>query len=314
MTPVYDDDLERATRQRGLGKPRPKGKLPYLPDGRDLEQLQEWLTRAFRPPEGYRVDTFDRHGRQDADPATLMLRNGRDTLTYRFTTQAALQGRRLRRTVLSVADGELDMPHLTDSEIDDLWAALCKFGKVRAEVDERDETLKWIEQLLDVAAPLRGKTLVPDGRHDALMALRHLGEFTRPDALALKDRREEALRRPVRFIDAQTNEQWVRAGETAAFVRYVVGVDRIAQSTLQGRLQQIGVEAQRFEDYRPPHPKNVLFRLTDALVEYVDAHLPETDNGSAQEAMRSDPKTALPPSRPFPPFKATRDSYIAVPR
>jgi hypothetical protein len=276
-------ELDRGRRRRNLGKPRPRGTLPRLPVGRDLEQIQEWLTRAFSPPEGYRIDTFDRHGRQRADPATLVLRNGRDTLTYRFMAQSDLQGPRLRSTILAVSDGELDMPHLTGSEIEDVWAALCKLGKVRSEVDERDITRKWIEQLLDHAAPLRGKTLVPDGRHDALMALRHMGEFTRPDALALRDRREELGRRPVRFVDAQTSEQWVRAGETATFIRYVVGIEPLAHSTLQGRLEQIGVESQRFEDYRPPHPKNVLLRLSDELVAYVDAHLPEaaTDHQGA---------------------------------
>jgi hypothetical protein len=267
-------ELDRARRRRTLGKPRSRGTLPRLPVGRDLDLIQEWLTRAFMPPEGYRIDTFDRHGRQRADPATLGLRNGRDTLTYRFMAQSDLQGARLRSTILAVSDGELDMPHLTGSEIEDVWAALCKLGKVKTEVDERDLTRKWIEQLLDHATPLRGKTLAPDGRHDALMALRHQGEFTKPDALALRDRKDD-FRRPVRFIDAQTSEQWIRAGETATFVRYVVGIEPLAQSTLQGRLEQIEVEAQRFEDHRPPHPKNVLFRLSDALVAYVDAHLPE---------------------------------------
>jgi hypothetical protein len=273
MARVTKDEFDRA---RGdLGKVRPRGVLPRLPTGRDPDPLQEWLTRAFRPPEGYRADVFERHGRQRTDPCTLTFRNGRDSLTFRFSQQSDLMGARMRATVLAAGDGELDMPHLTGSETEDVWAALCKLGKVLTEVDDRDETRKWMQQLLDATSPLRGHTLVPDGRHDALMAMRGLGEFTRPDALALaRPSSSDAfiLRRPVRFVDEQTDEQWVRAGEAATFIRYVVGIEPLAHSTLQGRLQQIGVEARRFEDHRAPHPKNVLLRLTGELIEYVDAN------------------------------------------
>ncbi len=153
--------------------------------GRTPELLQAWLTLAFRPPEGYRADTFERHGRQRTDPCTLTFRNGRDSIEFRFMAQGDLAGAKLRATVLAASDGELDMPHLTDSEKEDVWAALYKLGRVMTDVDDRDETRKWCQQMIDVSSPLRGYTLVPDGRHDALMAMRNLGEFTRPDALAI---------------------------------------------------------------------------------------------------------------------------------
>jgi hypothetical protein len=255
-------------------KPRPKGTLPRLPGGRDHDQLCAWLTRALRPPEGFRVDGFERHGRQRADPCTLNLRNGRDTMTYNFTQQSDLIGARLRSTVLAASDGELAVPHLTASEVDDVWAALVTLGKVTVEHDERDETRKWVQQMLDIAHPLRGYTLEPERRHDALMALRNLGEFKRPDALALLRPSEDWSRRPVRFIDEESDEQWVRAGETATFVRWVCGAEPLAFSTLRGRLHQIGVEWRPFEDYRPPHPKINLYQLTDELIEWIEATNP----------------------------------------
>jgi hypothetical protein len=283
MADITADEIDRRRRRRDLGKPRPKGVLPRLPGGRDPETLQEWLTRAFRPPEGFTADEFKRHGRQRTDPCELTFRNGRDTLEFRFMQQADLAGVKLRATVVAVSDGELDMPHLTGSEQEDVWAALCKLGKVLTEVDERDETRKWLEQMIDIAQPLRGYSLVPDNRHDALMALRNQGEFTRPDALAIaKPSSETWTRRPVRFVDEKTDEQFVRAGETAAWVRWVCGKEPLSHSTLQGRLHQIGVEARRFEDYRPPHPKMVLYRLSDELIEWIEATAPPAPAGPQQ--------------------------------
>jgi hypothetical protein len=272
------DDVDRAHRRRELGKPRPKGVLPRLPGGRDLELLRDWLTLAFKPGDEYRVDLFDRAGRQRADPCSLTFRSGRDTVTYRWSAQSALIGAQLRANVLAITDGWADMPHLTGSEIDDTWAALVKLGKVASEVDDRDESVKWVQQILDAASALRGYTLQSDGRHDALMALRNHGEFTRPDAEQfVRPSEENSVRRPVRFVDEQTGEQFLRAGETATFVRHVVGERSLQYSTLRARLAEIGVEAVRFEHHFTPHPKAVLYQLTDELVEYVEAFSPSPE-------------------------------------
>lgn len=267
MSPIFESDADGI---KNRGKPRPKGKLPYLPDGRDLEQLREWLTRAFRPPKGYQFDKFDRAGKQKSDPCSITFRNGRDTRTFRFPQQGDLHGAKLRPIVFAVADGDLAMPHLTGSEVEDVWAALCTVGSVATVSDERDETIKWCQQLLDAAVPLVGKTLVPDGRHDALMALKQNGEFTRPDAIAFLRGGDQWQRQPVRFVDEQTSEQFIRAGEAAAFVRWVLGVEPLSFSTLRARLSEIDVVGKRFEDYRPPHPKLTLYQLTEELVEYVE--------------------------------------------
>jgi hypothetical protein len=269
------DEIDRRRRGRQLGKARPKGTLPPLPRGRDLEVIRAWLTQAFRPGDEYEVDVFVRAGRQRSDPCSLTFRSGRDTVTYRWAAQAALIGVQLRANVLGITDGWCDMPHLTGSEQDDVWAGLVKLGKVVSDVDHRDEARRWVRQILDAASALRGFTLVPDGRHDALMALRNHGEFTRPDAeLFVRPSEENSVRRPVRFIDDKTGEQFIRAGETATFIRHVVGERNLPYLTLEARLGEIGIEAVRFEHHLSPHPKAVLYQLTEDLVEYVEAVSP----------------------------------------
>jgi hypothetical protein len=257
--------------ERKKGKPRPRGTLPYLPDEQTPEALREWLTLAFRPLKGYKLQGFERLGREKNHPATLTFRNGREDRTYRFGRQGDLAGRNMRTVVLAVTDGELQMPHLTGSEIEDVWAMLCTLGRVATEHDEVDEAREWIEALLPVTLPLVGYSLVSDSRHDALMALRHAGEFTRGDAEALRRGGDERYQqRPARLIDSQTGEQWLRAGEVAAYVRWVLGVEPLAHSTLRARLAEIGIKGRYYEDRRRPHPKLALYRLSEAFVEFVE--------------------------------------------
>jgi len=263
MTPIHAGDLD----QPPTVKPRPKGKLPYLPDDLDdPEVLRDWLTLAFRPPTGWRVTGFERTGRDKGDPCLLMVRNGRDSRVYRFSRQGDLLAG-MRTTVVGATDHWLRVPHLTGGEIEDVWAALCHLGKVLTEWDERDETRKWIEQLVRASRPMTGHTLVPDGRHAALMALKTEPEFVKADALSMirPGDAEGYQQRPVRFIDSQTGQQWVRAGETAAFIRWVVGVEPISPATLKARLNEVGVIGRKFEDYRPPHPKRNLYELPEPL-------------------------------------------------
>jgi hypothetical protein len=264
MSPVYDNDADALEH---ADKPRPKGSLPYLPDG-DNVRLGAWLTRAFRPPPGFVAEAFERGGKQRTDPCSLTFRNGRETRTFRFTAQSDLVGRRLRATALGISDGWLRMGRLKDDEIEDVWAALCIFGRVLSDFDDREETHKWTQQLVSAAEPFVGYSLVPDARHDALMALKRHGEFKRHDALAFPG----GERRPVRFVDAHTGEQFVRSGETAAFVRWVLGVEPLSYSTLRARLADVKIVGRFFEDRRPPHPKLMLYRLTERLVEEAEGY------------------------------------------
>jgi hypothetical protein len=266
-------DRDELDRLRGEpAKPRPKGTLPYLGDDLDADGLRDWLSMAFRPPSGWRVHSFERTGRNKADPCTLTITSGREHRTYRFDQQRELY-QMPRVAVLAVSDGTLRMPHLTGTEVEDVWAALCRLGAVLSEYDVRHETGKWLEQLVTASTPLRGYTLVPDHRHDALMAIRGAGEFVKSDAMAMLrpgDNGDSAWRqRPLRFVDKQTDEQWVRAAEAITFVRYVVGAEPLAPSTFRARLAEVGVEAKRFEDYRPPHPKALLYRLTEEQTEHL---------------------------------------------
>jgi hypothetical protein len=251
-------------------KPRPKGSLPYLPNNGDVELLRGWLTRAFKPSQGWRFENFERAGRGKLDPCSITFSAGRESRTFRFKQQQDLV-RSPRPAVLGISDGWLAMPHLTMGEVEDVWAALCTLGRVLTEHDEIQQTREWIEQLLPATLPLNGHTLVPDGRHDALMAIRAGGEFTKQDALSMIRPSDEQRwqQRPCRFIDAQTREQFLRVGETACYLRYVVGVEPLSHATLKARLHEIGVVAKLYEDYRPPHPKAQLYQLSDELIEQV---------------------------------------------
>ena len=270
MTRIGKDEAERLN--DGGDKPRPKGSLPYLADDLDVEGLRDWLSLALRPPSGWRMQNFERTGRQKSDPCWLTLNNGRERLQYRFDNQRDLFSAP-RVAVTAVTDGLLRIPHLTKSEVEDFWVALCRLGSVLTETDDRHETGKWLEQLIEATSPLRGYTLVPDHRHDALMAIRAQGEFAKVDALATLHGHTENgwQRRPVRFIDERTGEQFVRAAEAITFVRYVGGAEPLSPGTFRARCSEIGVHPHLYEDYRPPHPKATLYRLSDALIEFAEA-------------------------------------------
>lgn len=266
-------DLAKQRQARQMSsKPRTKGVLPFMPS--DPEMLAVWLTLAFRPPKGWEFERFDRTSKRKVDPCSITFRNSRERHTIRFDRQSELSGGGLRGIVAAHGAGWLQMPHLTPGEIEDVWMALCTIGRVMTEYDDRDETTKWAHLLLDETKPLIGKTLVPDGRHDGLMALRTEGEFVRRDAEQLVKGTEGWQRRPTRFVDEMTGFQYVRSGEAATFVRWVLGVRELAHSTLRARLAEIGVEAQHHQDHRPPHPKLTLYKLSEDLVEYIESAHP----------------------------------------
>jgi hypothetical protein len=268
MSPEYtDDDLDVAQ-----GKPRPKGSLPYLPNEREPEALRAWLTLATRPVEGgFKLSGFDRLGRDAREPCVLHFANGRESRKYRIKRQSDLM-RNPRMALVSATDAWLDVPHLTPTEAEDVWAALCRLGNVLSEFDEVEQTREWLDQLLPATLALTGYSLVPDARHDGLMAIRAAGIFGKGDALAMirPGEGDRYRQRPTRFVDAQTGEQWLRASETATYVRHVIGVEPLQHSVLKARLHEVGVVGRYFEDYRPPHPKLALYQLTDELIENVE--------------------------------------------
>jgi hypothetical protein len=270
---VYFEDMQRRRQAHlAVAKPRPKGVLPHLPS--DPDALVLWLTAAFRPSKGFEFERFDRTSIRKQDPVSITFRNGRERRSLRFERGQDLTGNALRGNVVGMSAGFCQMPHLSPGEIEDVWVGLCTIAKVMTEYDDREETIKWLHQMLDESKPLTGKTLASDGRHDALMALRSQGEFVRRDAEQLVRGVEGWQRRPVRFVDDQTADQFLRAGETATFLWHVVGVRDLTRPGLRARLAEVGVEGHRFEAYQPPHPKLMLFQLTGELVEYADATSP----------------------------------------
>lgn len=260
MSPISDQDADQ------LGKKhRPRGSFPWLPADLTEDSARAWLTPVLVQGD-WTVHGFERAGREGSDPCWLTVTRGRERRTFRINRQADLM--RNPRTVLaSISNGLLGRRHLTGSEAEDVWVALCFLGNVLTEHDEREEARKWIEQMVPETRLFDGHTLVPDGRHAALMAVKHAGEFMRPQALTLLKSNDGYCHRPIRFLDCQTGEQWLRAGETGAFIRYVLGVEPLSPGYLKARLSEIGVVHRPFEDYRPPHPKLRMYQLTEELIE-----------------------------------------------
>jgi hypothetical protein len=269
MSPIFGDEL---LAKLDITKPRPKGQLPPLPRPDDLRQLEAWHTLAFRPPTGWQFETFERTSQRKVDPCSITFRNGQERRRFYFDRQADLMTGNLRGNVVSVGGGWLRMPHLSPGEIEDVWVGLCYAGRVLAEHDDRDETRKWMEELLDASSALRGHTLELDGRYEAIRAIRANGEFHQRDAKSMINGSEQFQRRPLRFVDEQTDEQWVRSGEAYTFIYWVGGAQKLDRSGLKARLATIGVEWRRWSARKPNSTRQraTLYRLSPDLVEYID--------------------------------------------
>jgi hypothetical protein len=192
--------------------------------------------------------------------------NGRERRSYRFRNQRDLWGSTLRSVINAAASPDLRMPHLTASEIEDVWAALCGLGDVLEVRDELDQTREWLAAAYGATVPLTGYSLTRGRRHDALMELRRRGEFSVQDAREILRRPQDPWpRHPVRVEDEQTGEVWLRTGEAATYLRYIVGVDPLPHAILAARFAEIGVRRHHFQDRRPPHPKLWLYRVPEAF-------------------------------------------------
>lgn len=264
-------------RLRGnVGKTRPKGTLPFLRrDETEVEYFRQWLTLAFKPQDGFEFETLERSTRP-VDPCTLIFRRGTEHRRFDFDHLADLVGPRLRTSVYTAAGGFLRMPRLSPPEREDVGDALCLASNAEDSYNERDETRKWIERLLEHTSPMTVPTLdeMP-GKLDALLTVLRSGEFGQGDALILagRGRAEEFPRRPVRIIDQQTGTQWLRSRETWWYVR-VVHDARLDLAGLSHRLNRIGVQRRRVDARsrtdRTLHPQLVLYQLTAELIALAD--------------------------------------------
>jgi hypothetical protein len=247
--------------------PVTKRVLPSLPGhGATLGELREWLTKALAPPPGYLVVEFERAGRLRGDPCKLTLdAPGGGRVSFRWHEQRELwSAGSIRASVYSQCDGLLRVPALTKPELEDIWAALCMLAQVLVDQDDRDETREWLAGFMAAAEPENGITLTPAGRDDALAALRARKQFTRRAALEMSDPTIDPRipARPVVVVDSADKSRWVRAGELATYVRHVIGVTPLAQSTLDARIAEIDGQRERIEIRRGGwHPKVVLYRL-----------------------------------------------------
>ena len=142
--------------------------------------------------------------------------------------------------------------------------ALCTLGRVLTEHDEVEQTREWIEQMLPSTLPLTGHTLVPDGRHDGLMAIKGSGEFTKSDALSMISPRsssngdEHYQQRPTRFVDAQTGEQWPASGRDRrrSCATSSGSAKPLSHATLRARLHEIGMGGCSSRSTSPPARRN----------------------------------------------------------
>ena len=112
------------------------------------------------------------------------------------------------------------------------------------------------------------------------MAIRIHGEFTRPDAERFRSARARRarFRRPVRFVDEESGEAVPPRRRDHRRVRHVAGERNMTYSSLRAGRREIGVEAVRFEHHLAPHPKAVLYQLSEELVEYVEAASPSPES------------------------------------
>lgn len=269
MSPVYDSDADSLEARRKVRKKRKGGTLPPLDDEilDSVELLRAWLTGAFRPRPGWTVQEFERTSAGDlTQPCTLVVANGREVARYRFRSQLELaSAARLAVAVPAVTKSDLRPPHLNAraGEGDDIWAALCRLATATIEQDELEQAREWAESLLGVARIIENFSFANAAdRRDALMANHAASSFTRLDALSIVKHPEDVWpRKPVCFLDRESRELWVRAGEAAIYLRHIVGVSPLRDRTLEARWKEIGITRHEYQDRRAPHPKARLYRV-----------------------------------------------------
>jgi hypothetical protein len=237
------DELEQRAQRKKL-KARKNGKIPPLTDEilDNVEFLREWVNAGMRPRPGWRVVDFEYDQAPDT-PCVLVLQNGDDRERFRFDKQSdLLSPQRFGQTINSVTGRWLRPPFLSGPELYDLHGALCALGTKMQNPDEPHQAREWMTALLDAAKPLEGLSMVDSvQRHDVLVALRARGQFTYLHARAVIAHPDDPWpRQPVCVIDRVTGDLWLRAGESATYVRNILNVT-IRQRVLTRRWGEIGV-------------------------------------------------------------------------
>lgn len=222
-------------------------KWPKLP-GHDASpgELRRYLTTCCGLPARWSIERAHRWGPEAADPMVMWVRApGRQHdygVRWDHQEDAGRPGT-LRATISRCTAGHARMRHPTGAQAQDFFTILCALATVDEKATVADETRAWLEDFTHQTRPIVGHSIA-DGerRYDALAVLR-IREFTRPEAQALIRGDLDPDRRPALLVDDLTGESWIRTGELATYLRWVYGVKGgLAQSTLDARLAEIGVE------------------------------------------------------------------------
>jgi hypothetical protein len=250
------DELH-ALGQRKKLKARKGGKIPPLTDEilDNVEFLREWVNAALHPRPGWRVVDFE-YDQDPGTPCALVLKNGTDSERYRFARQGdLLSPSRFGVAINSVTSRWLRPPYLSGPELYDLHGALCALGTKMQNPDELEQAREWMVALLDAARLLQGHTMSGSAeRHDALLELKRWGQFTYLHARAVLARPDDPWpKQPVCLADRVTGDLWLRAGESATYVRNILNV-QIRNQVLTRRWEEVGV-GNEYVDNRRATPR-----------------------------------------------------------
>jgi hypothetical protein len=186
-----DEDLDAIERRKNGDKPRPKGKIPYLPDRTaTLPELREWASNAAGLPPEVRVETITRPGRDPSDPLSIYLSNG---VELRCEHQKQLQmPRTLQAFLASESDGIAQPSYLSPAEVGDFYIALCRLGTAAARTNARSALSEQLAAFVELTAEVPGSIVDRARRYDMLQTLRARPTFDRADRPAGVERRPVA--------------------------------------------------------------------------------------------------------------------------
>lgn len=263
----YNDAIDEVAHQRD-GKVRRNGWPKELPGhDADLHQIRDYLNAAAQLPAGYAIVAAERTGQYGSDPMTVTIATPGRTCdwTVRFRNQRdASKPGALRGALGEASHGLARMKYPTPAQASDFYTVLLQLASVASESTVADETIAWLVQYVEKGDPVHA-SLASEGRYDTLQALRNRSEFDRVAAQRYLREDLEPGKRWTILVDDADEQQWVRAGEFATFVRHILGVQRLAQHALDALVHEAGGERIAFEEDRRRqgfgHPKLVLYRV-----------------------------------------------------
>ena len=233
-----DEDLDAIERRKNGDKPRPKGKIPYLPDRTaTLPELREWASNAAGLPPEVRVETITRPGRDPSDPLSIYLSNG---VELRCEHQKQLQmPRTLQAFLASESDGIAQPSYLSPAEVGDFYIALCRLGTAAARTNARSALSEQLAAFVELTAEVPGSIVDRARRYDMLQTLRARPTFDRAVALAMRNGVPEV--RPALVVDPADETRYIRASEWVIYLRFVVG-QTVDERGLPARMAEIDSE------------------------------------------------------------------------